>query len=73
MVGEWRSDSPSIKTYEVYEAEHKISLEYWGGYVRQNRIHRKIFDGNDVQIGDEYITENNAIMMYEPFLSEPVK
>ena len=73
LVGEWRSDSPSIQTYKVYEAEHKISLEYWGGYVRQNRIHRKIFDGKGVQTGDEFITENNAIMMYEPFLSEPVK
>ena len=73
LVGEWRSDSPTIQTYKVYEAEHKISLEYWGGYVRQNRIHRKIFDGKGVQTGDEFITENNAIMMYEPFLSEPVK
>ena len=73
LVGEWRSDSPTIQTYEVYEADHKISLEYWGGYVRQNRIHRKIFNGEGVQTSDEFITENNAIMMYEPFLSEPVK
>lgn len=73
LVGEWRSDCPSINTYEVYEAHHRISLEYWGGYVRHNRIHRKIFDRNNVQIDDEFVTENNAIMMYEPLLSEPVK
>lgn len=73
LMGEWRSDSPLIKTYEVYEAEHRISMEYWGGYVRHNRIHRKIFNSDHVQIDDEYVTENNAIMMYEPLLSQPVK
>jgi len=73
LVGEWRSDSPSMHSYEVYEAEHRISLEYWGGYVRQNRIHRKVFNGDHVQINDEFVTENNAIMMYEPLISPPVK
>ncbi len=73
LVGEWRSDSPQIKTYKVYEANHRISLEYWGGYVRQNRIHRKVFDTDKQQIDDEFVTENNAIMMYEPLLAEPIK
>lgn len=73
LEGEWKSDSPTIRTYEVYEANHRMSLEYWGGYVRQNRIHRKIFDLNNAQIDDEFVTENNAIMMYEPFLPEPVQ
>ena len=73
LIGEWRSDSPSIKTYEVYEAAHRISLEYWGGYVRQNRIHRKIFYHDMQQIDDEFVAENNAIMMYEPMLAEPAK
>lgn len=31
LVGEWRSDAPAIQTYEVYEQEHWLTQEYWGG------------------------------------------
>jgi vancomycin resistance protein VanW len=71
LVGELRSDVPPIQTYEVYEREHRITLEYWGGYVRHNRIHRKVFNKNKIQIDDEFVTENHAIMMYEPLLEKP--
>lgn len=72
LIGEWRSDVPPIRRYKVYEKDHLISLEYWGGYVRHNRIHRKIFNFDKVQIDDEFVTENHAIMMYEPLLEPPV-
>jgi vancomycin resistance protein VanW len=72
LIGEWRSDAPPIRSYKVYEKDHLISLEYWGGYVRHNRIHRKIFNFDQVQIDDEFVTENHAIMMYEPLLEPPV-
>ena len=71
LVGEWRSDSQPIHTYEVYEADHQMSMEYWGGYARQNRIHRKVLNLDNQVIKDEYVTENRAIMMYEPFLQAP--
>ncbi len=71
LVGEWRSDTPAIRKYEVYEKEHSITHEYWGSYVRHNKIHRKVFNMNNEQIDDEYITENHATMMYEPFLEQP--
>ena len=71
LVGEWRSDAPALRTYEVYEKEHAITLEMWGGYVRHNKIHRKVFNLQHEQIDDEFITENHAIMMYEPMLSAP--
>ncbi|QED46585.1 VanW family protein [Cytobacillus dafuensis] len=71
LVGEWRSDTPPIRAYEVYEQAHLITQEYWGGYVRHNRIHRKIFNKEKVQIDDEFVTENHAIMMYEPLLDQP--
>ncbi|MED3650820.1 VanW family protein [Heyndrickxia sporothermodurans] len=71
LVGEWRSNTPSIHSYEVYEQDHMIRQEYWGGYVRHNRIHRKKFNLNKQQIDDEFVTENHAIMMYEPLLAEP--
>ena len=45
------------------------SLELWGGYVRHNTIYREVYNMNDEQIDDEFITENHAITMYEPFLT----
>lgn len=68
LVGEIRSDSQKIYNYRIYEKEHKISHEYWGGYVRHNLIYRKVFDYTNKLKKDEYITENHAIMMYNPFL-----
>lgn len=70
LVGEWRSESQPIQTYEVYEREHLITREYWGGYVRHNTIHRKVFNKEKIQIDDEFVTENHAIMMYEPLLEQ---
>lgn len=70
LVGEWRSETPAIQSYEVYEREHAITMEYWGGYVRHNRIHRKVYNSDKIQIDDEFVTENHAIMMYEPLLEQ---
>lgn len=70
LVGEWRADCPPTRKYEVYEKEHWITQEFWGGYVRHNQIHRKVFNTDDEFIADEFITENHAIMMYEPMLAE---
>lgn len=41
LYGEWRSTSKSIYTYEVYEKDHKIQLEFWNGYTRHNILYRK--------------------------------
>lgn len=70
LVGKWETNKKSVYTYEVYEKEHKITHEYWGGYVRHNLIFRKKYDLFGNLIDDEYITENHALMMYQPFLGE---
>ncbi|MBE4909759.1 VanW family protein [Bacillus luteolus] len=70
LVGEWRAEYPKTRTYEVYEKEHSITAEYWGGYVRQNTIYRKVYNIEKELIDDEFIAENRAIMMYEPFLED---
>ena len=70
LQGEWRSIFPNQYRYEVYEKEHLITLEYWGRYVRHNIINRRVFNLEGQMIDDEYITENHAIMMYQPFLEE---
>jgi len=69
LVGEWRAINPETMTYEVYEKNHRITHEHWGGYVRHNTIYRKVFNGQKELINDEYITENHALMMYNPLLA----
>jgi vancomycin resistance protein VanW len=69
LVGEWRSSKPTVNIYEIYEKEHSITPGLFGGYIRNNIIYRKMYD-NIGLVKDEYITENHAYMMYNPYLSE---
>ncbi len=73
LTGQLLSNHKSINHYEVYEKNHKITLESWGGYLRYNTIFRKVFNIKNELIADEYLLENNALMMYQPFLSEQKK
>jgi vancomycin resistance protein VanW len=68
LTGEWRTTQPPLHSYEIYEKEHRISQHYWGGYERYNSIYRKVFNQGGELIADEFITENRALMMYQPFL-----
>ncbi|OQB11819.1 MAG: Vancomycin B-type resistance protein VanW [Firmicutes bacterium ADurb.Bin193] len=68
LEGEWLSDQPQEYRYEVFEKNHTIKSEYWGGYSRHNELHRKKFDLNNNFIDEEFITDNHALMMYSPFL-----
>lgn len=72
LIGEWRVISPPRFKYEVYEKDHHIKHEFWGGYTRHNVIMRKVFSNDGTFLKDENITENHAIMMYEPFLPEKI-
>ena len=69
LDGELRCDQPCSRRYEVYESDHLIAQEWWGGYMRHNIVRRRIFDLDNTPIGDDFITENHAIMMYEPLLA----
>lgn len=69
LVGEWRSDLPLPHRYEVYEADHEIRSELWGGYTRHNTLRRRVLDAESgACVDDQFITENHAVMMYEPLL-----
>ncbi|MCL1810412.1 MAG: VanW family protein [Clostridiales bacterium] len=68
LLGSWKSDSPPECKYEVYEKDHIIRHETWGGYTRHNLIHRKKCGLDGCFIEDEYVVENHAIMMYAPLL-----
>lgn len=68
LFGSWRANIKPTETYKVYEKEHYIKREWFGKYSRHNFLYRKVYDLSGNEIGDEYITENHALMMYEPLL-----
>ena len=69
LHGEWRCDGPPRLVYEVYEAGHVIRQEPWGGYSRHNVLFRHVRTSDGEDLGDEYVTENHALMMYSPMLT----
>ncbi|QQS33917.1 MAG: VanW family protein [Acidobacteriota bacterium] len=69
LHGELFSDSPSEFKYEIFETDHQMKLQPWGGYTRHNRIWRRRTSLIDGMTEEELITENHAIMMYEPLLT----
>ncbi|OWA35540.1 vancomycin resistance protein [Saccharibacillus sp. O16] len=73
LIGEWRCDLPPIHRYEIYEQDHRMTQEYWGGYVRENVIRRRMFSLDGELLDDQEITRNRALMMYTPFLQEGSK
>lgn len=68
LIGHWRSNQKPLTKFKIYEKDHWITQEYWGGYIRHNTIYRKVLNNNNEVIEDEYITENHGIMMYQPLL-----
>jgi len=68
LVGQWRSDRPLPHRYQVYESRHEIRHEPWGGYTRHNELRRRVLGPEGQELSDQFITQNHAIMMYEPLL-----
>jgi len=69
LEGEWLCSHQPEYRYKVYEKEHIMRSEWWGGYTRHNLIYRKKYDMGGNLLDDEYVVENHAIMMYAPFLA----
>ncbi len=73
LYGQWRAGVPQTHRYEVFEKDHAIRQEFWGGYSRHNEIWRRRMDAQtSAALGQEFVSENHAIMMYEPLLPSPV-
>ncbi|MDF2840069.1 MAG: vancomycin resistance protein [Clostridia bacterium] len=70
LNGQWRCSEKISRTYQVYEKKHWITHEYWGGYIRNNVIYRRVLDQEGNIAADEYVSENHAIMMYAPLLKQ---
>lgn len=70
LIGTIQSIISPNYTYEIYEKEHYMKTEYLGGYSRHNSLFRKVYDINHVLVSDEYLFENHALMMYNPFITD---
>ncbi|MCT4778300.1 MULTISPECIES: VanW family protein [Exiguobacterium] len=70
LVGQWRSNTPPTVKYKIYEENHHFTNEWWGGTVRHNQIFRSVLSQDGTFIRNEFITENHALTMYDPFLPE---
>jgi vancomycin resistance protein VanW len=69
LNGELRSDKPPEFRFEVYETDHLIKMQPWGGYTRHNRIWQRRTSLIDGMMSERLVTENHAIMMYNPLLT----
>lgn len=68
LAGQWRSQTPSGLSYRVYEAAHAITNDSPGVHVRRNVLRRRVYGEDGEILADEFVAENRALMMYEPFL-----
>lgn len=59
---------PSKYVYEVFETDHCFTNQWWGGYTRHNKIWKKKICKDDSSEEKELVTENHAILMYNPFI-----
>lgn len=69
LVGAWRTLRESDFSMKFMSASIGISHEPWGGYMRHNIIARRKYNQERQLIEDEFVTENHAIMMYQPLLN----
>ncbi len=56
--------------YEIIESDQRFELQWWGGYTRHNRIIKRVTNRHTGKQYEELVSENNAIMMYNPMLKE---
>ncbi len=70
LRGEWRCDAPAECVYAVFERNHRMCSQPWGGYTRHNEIYRTVTRLNTRETREEFITANDALMLYSPMLPE---
>jgi len=54
--------------YQIYESNHKFEQQWWGGYTRHNQIWRSLTNKVSGEVKQELVTENHAVMMYNPLI-----
>jgi len=68
LNGEILSNTKINTNFEIFETDHIFKQQWWGGYTRHNKIWKKIIEEKNKTESIEFVTENNAIMMYNPLI-----
>jgi len=66
LHGELLCDTNLDAKYRIEERNHRIQQQFWGGYTRHNQIIQ--IKETATEVSEKLLVENNAIMMYNPFL-----
>lgn len=69
LNGELLVDHKPHYKFEVFETDHLIKQQWWGGYTRHNKIWKRRTDLTDNSTSETLVTHNHAIMMYNPLLT----
>lgn len=70
LNGEIRCDRDIPYQFEVFETDHAIVHQWWGGFTRHNRIWKRRTHQPTGESEEFLVAENHAIMMYNPLLPE---
>lgn len=74
LSGRWVSGTKPVHSYRIVERDHCFRLESWGGYTRNNRLYRQVFDSASGELlAEALVTENRALMMYSPLIEAPAQ
>ncbi len=69
LFGELLSENKLDMDYRIEERNHIIMQQNWGCYSRHNQIYKIETDKNG-KSQESFLIENNALLMYSPFLGE---
>ncbi len=65
LVGELRAAADPGWTAEIYETDHRLFRDR-GGWIRENRIRRRLVRHDGSTLLDEEVARNRARLLYEP-------
>ena len=68
LEGEWRAIRAPLVQYKIVEKDACIHQASWGGYIRHNALYRQIAALDGTFLEEQFLLENDAIMMYSPLL-----
>lgn len=73
LEGEWRAIEQPTRSYRIIEKDARITQASWGGYIRHNALYREVYALGGELLEEQFLFENDAIMMYSPLLPSEQK
>ncbi|MES2558265.1 MAG: VanW family protein [Bacteroidota bacterium] len=70
LHGELLCEQQNPYSYTIFETDHIIKQQWWGGYTRHNKIWKQRVHKDTGEQTEEMVTQNHAIMMYNPLLEK---